>query len=299
MMFDFLLKTTTDLLFAIILLVVLQTSCNNSETSKTLIDLTMPADITLNSDLNRKVIQEQKEHNKITARDSLNLKKYRRQILSEVIELDYPTSELSDSALEALVDQELRHHWGIFHDTIYHAPDSLFKIYQFFGETVGAYSNPFWHSFLHFNSGKIEISKEVDIADLKNIYLLSDNKYLLVHERYGRGASVYSDVRLKADLISFKDSNLIYHPIKTPNYCWLSNDVSSGQIELVNGSYTGNNLLEMEFNPKTQELKYTFSNNVLYLCSVDSSYTYTGTYQYINGTFIHQNEEITGVKGSY
>ena len=178
-----------------------------------------------------------------------------------------------------------------------YSPDGLFKIMIVEGEGCGAYCNPFWESKLILNGAQRSFSV-MEFTSIDTIHRLPDHKYLIIQERYGRAASVFSVTTKSATLISFPDDTLIYHPIPYTHPKWGSNIDSynrTGRFEFSQEHFIDCDL-SLEYHPISQSLHYSYGTDFNYCCGIDSAYHYTGSFDYVDGVFLHQKENKTYLK---
>lgn len=221
-----------------------------------------------------------------------------RKNLEESLNLKDPFIKYPISLLYDMVYDENGSHSDISIGRIIESPDKRFKIYQLEGSYTGAYTNEFWKSYLY--TDRKYYFRELELTEIDTVYVLPDNKYLIVHEHGIRVASVYGESRKYADLISITRREVQVNPIHTPSYPWHYEEKDRERLELVCGGDSESHLLNIDYNSNNQTLNYEFSNNLLWCCDAnDSTYTFSGTYKYIDGEFVHQIENRVGRKGKH
>lgn len=172
---------------------------------------------------------------------------------------------------------------------VFYAPDSSFKIFVVYGESCGAYCNPYNKSWLHFNDSSHYVLNNAGFEGELEIVYLEDGKYLVIETGWARPASVYSIEYGVAKVVSLSGHNMIP--------AFVHKDELDDEYAM---SHDQENFIEseryMRYDPKKQRLNYQYANDLSYCCGVDSAFVYKGYYQYEKGKFIQKDEKKTYIK---
>lgn len=222
----------------------------------------------------------------ISKSDSLTIDKY-------IFEIEKGYVENADSMPRDQVDSVFsEYRLSIADAQVSYSADSSFKIFVIELEGCGAYCNPQWFSWTHFNLKGKEVIKKADFLNASNnfttidsIYKLPDNKFLVVEKSWARPASVLTVFCMDTKLISFTTDSLIIHPIKyrgADNFAFCQeNGVQSDKQPFI------------KYNQDKKLLTYYYGNNYAYSRGVDSDTLRQGQFKYIKGQFILDKETFT------
>jgi hypothetical protein len=212
--------------------------------------------------------------------DSLRLH-FWRQILCFYLEQDF-NSGISNDAL----DREFIEEMGgeLMEGEIMYAPDSSFAIFNYEGESCGAYCNPFWESYVYSYRSNSVIPTDIEFSAIDDIYLLDDGRYLIREYSYGRPASVYSVECGLVRLISFQDGSIIEHEVyqgdKTFGYC------QETGVDIDDGPY-------VYYQAESKTIQYYYGQNYLFEWNEDVDTIRKGALKLENGVFVLDHEEIS------
>lgn len=197
-------------------------------------------------------------------------------------------SHLSDRDLDSLLkDNGIT----ITNGKVFYSPDSLLKIFVVFGESCGAYCNPYNKSWLHFNDSSHYVLNNAGFSGELEIVKLEGGRYLVIETGWARPASVYSVEYGLAKVVSLEDHSILPVFVHQDE---LDDDYSMGHEQ--------EHFIESDryivYDSKKQRLNYQFANDLNFCCGVDSAYVYKGYYQYEKGQFIQKDEKKTYIKVS-
>lgn len=234
--------------------------------------------------------------NPISGQDSIILA---RHIIHERKELAalYGTDTVS-LTLEQLDSIDNAGPGGIGGGIVRYAPDSAFKIFVIDGEDCGAHCSPFWISYLHLTGPSGKIFTEPQFRPVGSIYIMPDEKYLVIQDAGERCGPTYCITRY-ASLISIYPDSVISTPIRyqdpryerdghKPPYIdpdfviwqegWVDGDISmyyDETLKRLNYQYC-----ILHFDEEGPELPEGFYRATLY----------EGYFLYENGVFAHKSE---------
>lgn len=230
-------------------------------------------------------IKNQHSEQSFAVSDSILLKKYENQIIGSYIDVDEPEL-LSEEKLNELLWENRT---GIAESKVTYAPDNSFKIFTLEVHGCGAYCNPSYYSWIHYNLKEKEIIRKIDFETIDTIYKLPDNKYLIIDSSWARPASVMTVGCVGANLISFSSDSLVMHSFQYPEkyrynegafgFCQ-ENGVEDEETPYVN------------YDKDKKTLNYKYGNNYAYSYGVDIDTIRTGYFKYKEGEFILEEETI-------
>lgn len=174
------------------------------------------------------------------------------------------------------------------------APDSSFRICVVAMEACGAYCNPSWYSWLHFNDGSGYVLKDVNFSDILSIDKMSDGKYLISETSYGR-SGVYACRSYSVSLISLDNYKIKYHNFPSTE----STEPSSESFGVGFCSYFGDTAECTLRITDQNEIIYHYAEDVGLYTIPDSIFVYDGILNYADTAFVvksHQERKIKFVE---
>ncbi len=204
-------------------------------------------------------------------------------------------SHYSDKELDSLLNENgIR----IGKGKVIYAPDSAFKIFVVAGESCGAYCNPFWETWLHFNDGSGMVITKAGFENVTSIKFLPDGKYLVQEDSWGRsGPRGIEQICLTT--LSVNGHEIKYFPFPSiPSQEEESYTDPQGTFCVYQTSDAETNLIA-DYDPKIFHLdyQYTFTN---WGDETDDSLTvYSGYFIYKEGIFIHEQETVKRMKVTF
>jgi hypothetical protein len=198
-------------------------------------------------------------------------------------------SHLSDTQLDSILAED---NMRITGGKVYYSPDSTFKVFVVEGEHCGAYCNPDYYSWLHFNDGSGMIINEADIAgSYVEIALLPDHRYLVIESYSARPAGYYTIVGHTARVISFDNHKMITHP------AFVSMDIDSdstyyGQSQ----EFVIDSAEYLDYDASARQLRYQYGHDPAILNEGGSAYVRKGYFQLEEGKFVEKEHTITRYK---
>ena len=174
------------------------------------------------------------------------------------------------------------------------APDSSFRICTVEMESCGAYCNPMWYSWLHFNDNSRYVLKDAPFNDIVSINKMPDGKYLISETSYGR-SGVYSCRSYSVSLISFENYKIKEHLF--PSLESTSSPAESFGVGFC--SYYGDSVqCTLSVNEKN-EIIYHYAEDAGLYTIPDSIFVYDGILKYADTAFVvksHQERKIKFVE---
>lgn len=198
-----------------------------------------------------------------------------------------------DKQLDSLLKEQ---HMSFASARFIYAPDSTFVIYIVELESCGAYCNPLWETWIHFNDESRYVYKSTEISNVIEINKMSDGKYMLVESESTRPAGFYTQTAYNVSLVTFPDHNITFHPVVCENVKADADRFDkrfSIHQEFTMDEFTD---LTLKYSPQTQSLEYAYANDMNICCNVDSAYEWKGNMVYKNGCFAKQNETRKSLK---
>lgn len=209
------------------------------------------------------------------------------------VKVEYALEEFSDHSFNAgFTEQELDSIMALERTSIqdadmFYSPDSAFKIAVLEMEGCGAYCNPFWESWLHFNDGSELVIGNLDFARIQRIEKMPDGKYLIIDQMTGRSA-IHVSVTNRATLISTHDHQYRTYAIpKIP-----SEEMKYDSALFIGQSAFIDTDLFIRYDNISARLNYQYATEDLGdYSNSDSLMLYNGYFQYENGAFIFKEEK--------
>ena len=253
----------SKLIYIILSLIFLLTSCENANTTLNNVEID-------SIEPNLKISKIDTLH----IIDSLTLEGYKEEITNNYVDDSLLTKDQIDSIL--FFDQ-----FGIEEWEVSYSPDSLFKIYVIEESSVGfAYTTMDWHAWLHFNFNDKKIIKQIDVHRINKIHILSDNKYLVIDNSWGREGTSSTECYC-AYIISIINDSVIVQDIKYPHKDQSSFCTDSHVEGMDESPY-------LKYNEETKTLEYKYGENNNF--EIDS--IWSGEYKYIDGDFKLLKEKV-------
>lgn len=211
--------------------------------------------------------------------DSLLLEKYELEMVGDYLEdIDSISKEELDSIL---VENRMQ----IVDRRVTYAPDKSFKIFTIQMESCGAYCNSNWKSWVHFNLNTKEKIEPIDLNTIQAIYKLPDYKYLVLDESGGRSGTISVSCE-SAHLISFSLDSIIKHPIIQSKPEDSFGFCQENGVDMEESPY-------IKYDVDKKQLVYLYGTNYGYSHDVDIDTIRQGQFNYSNGVFILEKENIT------
>jgi hypothetical protein len=198
-----------------------------------------------------------------------------------------------DAQLDSLLKEQ---HMSFASARFIYAPDSTFVIYIVEMESCGAYCNPIWETWIHFNDESRYVYKSTEISNVIEINKMPDGKYMLLESESTRPAGFYTQTAYNVSLVTFPDHNITFHPVVCGSVTTDADRFSkrfSIHQEFTMDEFTD---LTLKYSPQTQSLEYAYANDMNICCNVDSAYEWTGNMIYKDGCFAKQNETRKSLK---
>lgn len=214
--------------------------------------------------------------------DSILLKRYEYQIIG-----DYLEEEIDSLSKEEINEMHWKNRVGIAGRKVAYAPDNSFKIFVLELHSCGAYCNPLYYSWIHYNLKGKEVIKEAEFEEIDTIHKLPDNKYLIIDYSWARPAGVLTVGCMGAKVISFPSDSLIVHSFEYPEK-YSYNNIFFGfcQEHVVEEDFY------IEYDKNKETLNYKYGNNYSYSQGIDTDTIRTGYFKYKDGVFILEEETI-------
>lgn len=171
------------------------------------------------------------------------------------------------------------------------APDSTFRICVIEMQGCGAYCNPSWHAWLHFNDGSGYVLKDADFVDILSIDKMPDGKYLIAETSYGR-SGVYGCRSYSVSLISFERYQIKYH--RFPNTESTSGATESFGVGFC--SYYGDTTQCTLRITKQNEIVYHYAEDAGLYTIPDSIFVYDGVLEYADSAFVVKSHRERKIK---
>lgn len=243
------------------------------------------------------VTTEQQTSDSISLQDSIALKQHIREA-----KIMYAVEEFSehsfnggydDTQLDSLLNEQ---HMSFASARFIYAPDSTFVIYIVELESCGAYCNPLWETWIHFNDESRYVYKSTEVSNVVEINKMSDGKYMLVESESTRPAGFYTQTAYNVSLVTFPDHNITFHPVVCESVN--ANATRFDKRFSIHQEFTMDEFTDftLKYSAQTQTLEYAYANDMNICCNVDSAYEWTGNMIYKNGCFAKQNETRKSLK---
>jgi hypothetical protein len=238
-----------------------------------------------------------KETNLISQQDSATLKQHIREAkimyaIEEFSEHSF-NGKYDDAQLDSLLNEQ---HMSFASARYIYAPDSSFVIYIIEMESCGAYCNPLWETWIHFNDESRYIYKSTEISNVVEINKMPDGKYMLVESASTRPAGFYTQTAFNVSLVTFPKHNITFHPVVCES---VKADADRFDKRFsIHQEFTMDEFTDFTLNytANTETLEYTYANDMNICCNVDSAYEWTGKMLYTNGCFKKLNESRRALK---
>ncbi|MFM2018209.1 MAG: hypothetical protein RL007_1865 [Bacteroidota bacterium] len=238
-----------------------------------------------------------KETNLISQQDSATLKQHIREAkimyaIEEFSEHSF-NGKYDDAQLDSLLNEQ---HMSFASARYIYAPDSSFVIYIIEMESCGAYCNPLWETWIHFNDESRYIYKSTEISNVVEINKMPDGKYMLVESASTRPAGFYTQTAFNVSLVTFPEHNITFHPVVCES---VKADADRFDKRFsIHQEFTMDEFTDFTLNytANTETLEYTYANDMNICCNVDSAYEWTGKMLYTNGCFKKLNESRRALK---
>lgn len=212
------------------------------------------------------------------------------------VRVEYTLEEFSDHSFNAGYSEDeldsimALDRTRIESSAMYYSPDSAFKIAVIEMEGCGAYCNPFWESWLHFNDGSDLVIAHLNFARIQKIEKMPDGKYLVIDQMSGR-SGMQVDITTRATLISLQDYQFKTYTIpKIP-----SEEMKYDSALFVIQSAFIDTSQYIHYDAKTERLNYQYAVYTADLSGdfsdSDSITMYNGYLQYEKGAFIFKEEK--------
>lgn len=220
------------------------------------------------------------------------------------VKVEYALEEFSDHSFNAhYSDKELdsllaEYGTSVSGGKFIYAPDSTFKIFVVEGESCGAYCNPFWETWLHFNDGSGMVITKAGFENVSSIEVLSDGKYLVWENTWGRSGPRGIE-QICVTHLSVKGHELNYY--KFPSIPSQGEDVSTdpqGSFCVYQTSDAETNLI-VNYDPDNSHLDYQYTYTSWGDEKDDSLTVYSGYFVYKQGLFVHEIETVERMKSQY
>lgn len=218
--------------------------------------------------------------------DSVILERHKHDV-----RVEYTLEEFSDHSFNShLSDEELDSIMNLDRISIqttkmYYSPDSAFKIAVIELEGCGAYCNPQWKSWLHYNDGSGLAIGNLDFTRIRRIEKMPDGKYLVIDQMSGR-SGVRVDICSRATLISIKD-----HQFKSYTFPKVPSQETKydSAFAVWQSAFTDTEMF-IQYEYSTSRLNYQYTPRDWDDYS-DSLTIYTGYFHYEKGAFIFKEEK--------
>jgi hypothetical protein len=233
----------------------------------------------------------------ISKQDSATLKQHIRdaKIMYAIEEFSEHSfnGNYEDSELDSLLNEQ---HMSFASARYIYAPDSSFVIYIIEMESCGAYCNPLWETWIHFNDESRYIYKSTEVSNVIEINKMPDGKYMFVESESTRPAGFYTQSAFNVSLVTFPNHNITFHPVVCES---VKTDADRFEKRFsIHQEFTMDEFTDftLNYSANTKTLEYAYANDMNICCNVDSAYEWTGKMLYTNGCFKKQNESRRALK---
>lgn len=224
--------------------------------------------------------------------DSVILARHIREVKIENAVEEFSEHSFNSHLTEAELDSILKENSIAIRDgKVYYAPDSSFKIFVVYGESCGAYCNPYDQSWIHFNDESQLVINHADFGGTNiEIYLIPDGKYLVIESYWGRPAGYYSITGHAARVISFQDHKMVTHPV------FESDEEANDKLGYRQyQEHVIDSTEYLNYNIQTKQLSYQYGHDESVDFEGGKAYTVKGFFQFENGVFVEKEQ----IKSTY
>lgn len=209
------------------------------------------------------------------------------------VKVEYAIEEFSEHSFNShLTDQQLdsilkEDGITITGGSVTYAPDSSFKIFVVYGESCGAYCNPYNKSWLYFNDGSGYVINDVGFDGNLLIYSLPDGQYL-IRDKFVTRDGPYSVEENTMTVVKLNE-----HLITRKPFLYTSGHTEDS-FEAWQQNYIPSEFY-VEYVDTTHQLTYQFANDLQPDNGKDSATIHTGYFQYTEGVFVHKKDSVSRI----